>query len=77
MAKISARGATEVARVKTNQTNAQTLDFYVTFVLTSDGRVLRKAAESGYGVVARVTDPANRNQGTLERYVRRLGYEVP
>lgn len=78
MAKISARGATEVARVKvTHHPRSKKIEpFSVTFVMTSDGRILSKIEGSGYNVSRRVTDKRHRTRETLEAYVRGLGYEV-
>ena len=76
MAKISARGATEIARVKAH---SEAADVDYLFVLTSDGRVLsRYAGEngSGYTLAHKVRNPDNINQAFLERFVGLRGLTV-
>jgi hypothetical protein len=70
MAKISARGATEVSRVHgTTEYGGATL------VLTSDGRVLRKFdGERGYGLLGRISDKAKRTPEMLAAVLVRFGY---
>lgn len=71
MAKISARGATEIARL-----HATSETVSVTLVLTSDGRVLRKFdGMGGYSVLGRVNDPAKRTSAMLAEVARRFGYQ--
>jgi|HubBroStandDraft_5_1064220.scaffolds.fasta_scaffold00014_3 hypothetical protein len=68
MAKISARGATEVGRVKARTTSG--VEFL--FVMTSDGRVLRRATgdlATGYILLSRGVAPQRRNIETLRRIV--------
>jgi hypothetical protein len=77
MAKISARGAREIARIK----GYRSLDgdeWTATFVLTDDGRVLRKLdGLTGYSIQGRIKDPKNRTADFLRTIVvRRFGYRV-
>jgi len=77
MAKISVRGATEIARLR-GQKTVDGDTWSVTFVLTSDGRVLRKSeGQSGYSFLGRLKDPKNRNADYLRKLMRlRFGYDV-
>lgn len=71
MAKISAYGAREVARMKGRRPGT---DYDATFVITSDGRVLRKiAAQSGYTVLGKVK-PEHQNRDGLARVLAHFGY---
>jgi hypothetical protein len=67
MAKITARGATEVARA--------TVPTGSTWVLTSDGRILRKSGLSGDGfiVASRLKAGVPVNAETLQRILVRRG----
>jgi hypothetical protein len=73
MAKISARGAKEVARFQTTHPES---DVKTTLVLTNDRRVLRKwDGLSGYSVLCRVKVlDAGNPQAQLERVAARFGY---
>jgi hypothetical protein len=81
MAKISARGASEVARftVRIPDTGPDDPGQYPTvFVLASDGRVLRRwtAGPSGYSVYGLIKDPAKRTAAVLRSYLERHGWQV-
>lgn len=76
MAKISARGATEVARVR-SEIGASDTEFHAvyTHVLRSDRAVLRKShVDSGYRIVGRVPThiPEGERVAFFERYVARF-----
>jgi hypothetical protein len=76
MAKISARGATEVARVRGQREGA---DFQMIYVMCSDGRVLRRSTGefgSGYSVRGKVSRPENRTAEYLRAIVKRDGLKV-
>jgi hypothetical protein len=70
MAKISARGATEVSRVHGHTAGGNG----VTLVLTSDGRVLRKWDGEGYNLIGKITDKAKRTPEVLARIFSERGY---
>lgn len=75
MAKIGARGATEVARIKTESPAGTS---YL-WVMCSDGRVLRRiTGELGesYAVFRRHVRPEARNQYLLIGLAIRLGHKV-
>ena len=75
MAKISANGAHEVARIKATFSGNHTR----IFVITSDGRVLGRWTgdlNSGYVVILRNIPPECRNSDNLRHYVKILGYAV-
>lgn len=75
MAKISANGATEVAKLKVRSQAG----YEYLYVMTSDGRVLRRAtgdAGTGYSVQARKISPAKRTAEVLTQLVGMLGYTV-
>lgn len=72
MAKISARGAREVARLKVRSAFPGGGEYL--YVMTTDGRVLRRAtgdAGTGYTVRLRVKDPAKRTEETLRKVTER------
>lgn len=71
MAKISARGATEVARLKAKSESSGATYIYI---LTSDGRVLmRDSRDSGFTVAYRVQKKENLTREYLERYIALRG----
>jgi len=76
MAKISARGATEVARIKTK---TQSGHLYL-WVMTSDGRILRRCVtpglQEGYGVYRSRVPKNARTYATLLSAVQNLQHEV-
>jgi len=76
MAKISVRGAKEIARVKGRKT-VDGDSWTTTFVLTSDGRVLRKSeGQSGYSYVGRLKDRSHYNTDYLRKLVQvKFGYQ--
>jgi hypothetical protein len=74
MAKISARGAKEIARVKA--TSEASGASYI-YLLTSDGRVLMRASQdNGFTVAHRVRNPDNINREFLIRFVGLRGLTV-
>jgi hypothetical protein len=76
MAKISARGATELARCKAKLTGGTLLG---EFLLRSDGRVLRKFAGAGEGwksTELRLKNPGKDSQARLEVMVQDHGFSV-
>lgn len=74
MAKISARGAKEVARIKAK---SEAGGYSYIFILTSDGRVLKRLSQdSGYTVDHRVRNPENINRAFLERYIGLRGLTI-
>lgn len=75
MAKISARGAKEIARIKAISPAGD--GYTYSFVLTSDGRVLRKGdLDSGYTIVHRVKFETNLNEAFLRRFAMLRGLTV-
>lgn len=70
MAKISARGATEVSRVHGLTAGGNG----VTLVLTSDGRVLRKFDGEGYNLIGKITDKSKRTPVVLTGWLELRGY---
>lgn len=74
MAKISARGATEVARLKAkSEASGET---YI-YLMTSDGRILmRNSKDNGFTVAHRVRAQTNINREQLERFVKLRGLTV-
>lgn len=77
MAKISARGATEVARITaTLPTVGGVVTVGATLVITSDGRILRKFEGSGYNLMARVKNPKFITEEFLRSFATRRGYKV-
>lgn len=75
MAKITARGAREVARIAAR--NPGTGARYL-YVITSDGRVLWRPAGPGehYTVIGRRVPPARRNRELLVQLAERRGLAV-
>jgi hypothetical protein len=76
MAKISARGATEVARLRVTNGAGK---FPRLFVMTSDGRILTRLTGelgTGYTVATIVQSARNRNESYLRGYVLNRGYVV-
>lgn len=74
MAKISARGATEVARLKAKSEASGATYIYL---MTSDGRILmRDSRDNGFTVAHRVRHPDNITREQLERFVRLRGLTV-
>jgi hypothetical protein len=74
MAKISARGAKEVCRVKA-RLRGRPLEF--TFVLRSDRVILRKAPyDNGYKVFRKLATTVPATQEGLASILGPLGYEV-
>jgi hypothetical protein len=76
MAKISARGATEIARLKVQRKGQ---DFQMLYVLCSDGRVLARitgANGNSFHVRGNVRDEKNRTAEFLAIIVKRDGLEV-
>jgi hypothetical protein len=77
MAKISARGAKEVARLAAVSLN----DVRYLFVLRSDGKVLRRMADgeggnTGYQIFGTLRKGAVLEAATLQRIVERRSYKI-
>ena len=73
MAQIGARGATEVARIHGRSEDGR---YRATFVLTSDGRVLRKFDhERSFGVLDQIGIPGRRNRAGLAGVMEQFGYK--
>jgi len=76
VAKISARGAKEVARFRVTTPGAESAGETL-FVLTDDGRVLRKwPGLTGFSVYGRIKDPAKRTAAFLRGYLKTNGYNI-
>jgi hypothetical protein len=76
MAKISAYGATEVARVKVVNSSGE---FPRLFVLTSTGKILTRLTgelSTSYTIVHRIKRPSARTEQGLLNYVAIRGYTV-
>ncbi len=76
MAKTSANGATEVARLTVQP---EGLDFQMIYVLCSDGRVLKRVRVehgSGYSVRGRIRIPKDRTAEFLAVIARRDGMAI-
>ena len=74
MAKISARGCTEVARVTASNPTTGTRAI---FVLRSDGKVLRRNtgdAATGYTVLGKLTCERSEAKARLAKVATRYGY---
>lgn len=74
MAKISARGATEVARIKArSEASGET---YI-YLMTSDGRILmRNSKDNGFTVAHRVKAKDNITREQLERFIKLRGLSI-
>jgi len=76
MAKISANGATEVARVTTRNRHG----YRYIWVMTSDGRVLQRCTDqqigSGYTVLRRRIQPGDRSEVFLRTLAQRHGHTI-
>lgn len=71
MAKISARGATKVAEIKATR---EAVNWTATFVMCSDGRILRKFQGEGYNVMLKVAK-SKATRETMAFYVSQWGWE--
>jgi hypothetical protein len=79
MAKIHARGASEVARLKAGRRNDDgVVDSVATYVLRSDGAVLRKASyDSGYKLWRRLAKTMPWTEAQLRKVLTEgFGLEV-
>jgi len=77
MAKIAARGATEVVRLRARSKTHHAFTYL--YVLASDGRVLVRDTgdtPSGYSLLGKIMDRNLRNEKTLRETIRRMGREV-
>lgn len=75
MAKISANGATEMARIKSRKANS---NIEWLWVMCSDGRILRRTTGdlgTGYSVYRRGWN-GDRTQAVLVEMARAAGHEV-
>ena len=77
MAKISANGATEVARFDTRIAGESPELSVTRFVLCSDGRVLRQwVGLGGYSLYGRFNNPAKRTAANLRAYLEGNHYVI-
>lgn len=85
MAKITARGATAVAKLRAQKTipadepGGEAVTYTKIYALCSDGRVLHRVTGeygSGYTQRGKVRDPKLRNKEFLETIIKRDGYTV-
>ena len=75
MAKISAHGAHEVARIKATIPGNH---YSQLFVIASDGRVLSRYTDisSGYRIYGRIKDPSKRTAEFLRVLLEKRGYHI-
>jgi len=76
MAKISANGAHEVARIKVTTPGN---NYGQLFVVASDGRVLTRYTDgisSGYRIYGRIKDPSKRTGEFLRVLLEKRGYHI-
>jgi hypothetical protein len=73
MAKLSARGAHEIAKVAVT-TEDEFGKTRMLFALRSDGKILRRFPPGGYSVWKTLKPTAAKTEETLRRVVRAFGY---
>ena len=76
MAKISAYGAHEVARIRVTTPGN---NYGQLFVIASDGRVLTRFTDgisNGYRVYGRIKDPSKRTGEFLTGLLEKRGYQI-
>lgn len=71
MAKISANGATEVSKMKVESQSG----YEYIIVMCSDGRILRRTADSGYTIAMRVSKK-NATHDFLWQFATARGYSI-